>query len=117
MTRIEVLLPPAQLDEVRDALAEVGVHDMTLSEVKVVAPGSRRRNVYRGSTYVVDFTSKVKMEIDVRDRNIARIVEVLRASLGTAEADKAKVLLFGTVELRPTVAGDPPTASVSSARA
>jgi nitrogen regulatory protein PII len=116
MTRIEVLLPPAQLDEVRDALAEVDVHDMTLSEVKVVEPGSSRRNVYRGFTYMVDFTSKVKMEIDVRDRHVPRIIEVLRASLGTAEAEKAKVLLFETVELR-NAAGDRPASSVDSARA
>src|SRR5262249_7171076 len=112
MTRIEVLLPPARLDEVRDALAEVGVHDMALSEVKVVEPGSGRRNVYRGSTYIVDFTSKVKMEIDVRDRHVARIVEVLRASLGTAEAERAKVLLFETLELKSGVADDRFTSSL-----
>jgi nitrogen regulatory protein PII len=117
MTRIEVLLPPAQLDQVREALAEVGVHDMTLSEVKVVEPGSGHRNVYRGSTYIVDFTSKVKMEIDLRDRRVARIIEVLRASLGTAEAEKAKVLLFDTLELKPSVAGDHSTSSLGSARA
>jgi nitrogen regulatory protein P-II 2 len=106
MTRIEILVPPAKLDEIREALADVGIDGMTLSEVKIVELRSRRRSVYRGSTYIVDFTSKVKMELEVRDGLVARVVEVLRASLGTAEAEKAKVLLFDVVELKRIAAGD-----------
>jgi nitrogen regulatory protein PII len=115
MTRVEVLLPPAQLDEIKEALAELGVHDMTLTEVKIVERGSSRRNVYRGSTYVVDFTSKIKVELDVSDRLVTRIVEVLRASLGTAEAEKVKVLLFDVVGLNHTTAGDHTETSPRSA--
>ena len=80
MARIEILLPPAKLDGIRETLADIGVDGMTLSEVKTVEPESRRCSVYRGSTYIVDFTSKVKMELEVRDGTVARVVEFLRGS-------------------------------------
>ena len=117
MTRVEVLLPPARLDEIKEALAELGVHDMTLTEVKIVERGSSRRNVYRGSTYVVDFTSKIKVELDVSDRLVARTVGILRASLGTAEAEKVKVILFEVADLKRTAVSDPLEASIRSAGA
>ncbi len=114
MTRIEILLPPAKLDEIREALADIGIDDMTLSEVKIVEPGSRRSTLYRGSRYIVDFTSRVKMELEVRDGLVALAVEILRASLGTAEAEKAKVLLFDVVELKRIAAGDRADARLGS---
>ncbi len=117
MTRIEVLLPPAKLNEVREALANVGIDGMTLSEVKTVEPESRRCSVYRGSVYIVDFTSKVKMELEVRDGMVARVVEILRESLGTAEAENAKLLLFDVVELKRTTAGNCSESPAGSARA
>jgi nitrogen regulatory protein P-II 1 len=99
MRRIEVLLPPAELDEIKDALADIGVHSMTLGEVRVVNPTSRRREVYRGSAYVVDFALKVKMELVVQDDLVPGILEVLKNSLGSVEADDAEMLVSQVMEV------------------
>ena len=106
MRRVEVLLPPAKLDEVKDALADIGVESMTLGEVRVVDPANRRREVYRGASHVVDFALKVKMELVVRDARVPEILHVLKTSLGLAEADEARVLLFEVVEVVRVRAGD-----------
>jgi nitrogen regulatory protein P-II 1 len=99
MRRVEVLLPPAKLDEVKDALAGIGVFGMTLSEVKLVDPTSRRLDVYRGATYVVDYTLKIKMELVVRDGLLRAIAGALKESLGSAEAAATKVLVFDIAEI------------------
>jgi nitrogen regulatory protein P-II 1 len=99
MRRVEILLPPAKLDEVKDALADIGIDSMTLAEVRVVDPATHRREVYRGSTYVVDFALKIKMELVVRDGLAPEILVILRRSLGLAEADEARVLLSEVVEV------------------
>jgi nitrogen regulatory protein P-II 1 len=99
MRRVEVLLPPAKLDEVKDALADIGIDTMTLGEVRVVDPATHRREVYRGSAYVVDFALKIKVELVVRDGLVPGILEILRRSLGVAEADEARVLLSEAIEV------------------
>ncbi len=99
MRRVEVLLPPAKLDEIKDALADIGVDSMTLGEVRVVDPANRRREVYRGSAFVVDFTLKVKMELVVQDDLVSGILEVLKNLLGIAEADEARMLVSQVVEV------------------
>jgi nitrogen regulatory protein P-II 1 len=99
MRRVEVLLPPAKLDEVKEALADLGVASMTLGEVKVVDPGNHRREVYRGSAYVVDFALKIKMELVVQDDLVPRIIAELARSLGIAEADASRVILSEVVEV------------------
>jgi nitrogen regulatory protein P-II 1 len=108
MRRLEFLLPPAKLDEVRESLAGIGVDRMTLEEVKVVDPASRRTEVFRGSEYTVDFALKVKMGLLVPDGLLPEILDALRNSLGPDEADQAEVLLSEVVEvmrLRPGTEG------------
>lgn len=107
MRRVEVLLPPAKLDEIKDALAEIGIESMTLAEVRAIDPSSHRREVYRGSAYVVDFVLKVKMELVVRDGLVPGILVILRRSLGIVEAEEARVLLSEVVEVVRLLAGDP----------
>jgi nitrogen regulatory protein P-II 1 len=99
MRRVEVILPPSKLDEIKDALADIGVDSMTLGEVRVIDPANRRREVYRGEAYVVDFTLKVKMELVVQDDVVAGILEVLKNLLGIAEADEARMLVSQVVEV------------------
>jgi nitrogen regulatory protein P-II 1 len=99
MRRVEVLLPPAKLDEVKEALADINVDSMTVGEVRVVDPASRRREVYRGSAYVVDFVLKVKMEMVVEDELVEPIFAVLRNSLEIAEAGEARAILSEVVEV------------------
>ena len=99
MRRLEILLPPAKLDEVRESLASIGVHSMTLAEVKVVDPASRRSEVFRGSEYVVDFALKVKMGLLVQDGLLPGILDALRSSLEADRADETEVLLSEVVEV------------------
>jgi nitrogen regulatory protein P-II 1 len=99
MRRVEVLLPPTKLAEIRDALADLGVENMALGEVKVVEPTARRHQVYRGSDYVVDFSLKIKMELVVEDDLVPGILAVVRTSLGLDEAETATVLLSEHVEV------------------
>src|ERR1019366_9648514 len=99
MRRVEVLLPPAKLDEVRESLAAIGVDSMTLAEVKVVDPASRRSEVFRGSNYVVDFALKVKMGLLVQEGLLPGVLDALRTSLGPAECDETEVLLSEVVEI------------------
>jgi nitrogen regulatory protein P-II 1 len=101
MRRVDVLLPPAKLDEVKEGLADIGVDSMTMAEVRAVDPAHHRREVYRGSAYVVDFALKVKMELVVQDHLVPRIIAVLANSLGIAEAEAARVILSEVVEVVP----------------
>ena len=91
-------MPPAQLDEVKDALAEAGISGMNVSEARVFGPASRRREVCLGSSYVVDFARKVKIEITVRDDVVHEILEALtNSTIGDGEG--TKVFISDIVEV------------------
>ncbi len=79
MNRIEAIIRPSKLDEVKEALEAVGVTGMTVTEVKGFGRTGGRREVYRGSAYVVDFVTKVKVEIVATDRQTATIIDGDRA--------------------------------------
>ena len=70
MKKIEAIIKPFKLDEVRDALAEVGVEGMTVSEVKGFGRQKGHTEIYRGSEYTVDFLPKIKLELVVADENV-----------------------------------------------
>ncbi len=70
MKKIEAIIKPFKLDEVRDALAEVGVEGMTVSEVKGFGRQKGHSEIYRGSEYTVDFLPKIKIELVVADENV-----------------------------------------------
>ena len=72
MKKIEAIIKPFKLDEVKDALAEVGIQGMTVTEVKGFGRTGGKKEVYRGSAYVVDFVPKVKIEIVVPDELVHR---------------------------------------------
>jgi len=72
MKKIEAIIKPFKLDEVKDALAEVGVQGMTVTEVKGFGRTGGKKEVYRGSAYVVDFVPKVKIEVVVPDEARSR---------------------------------------------
>jgi nitrogen regulatory protein P-II 1 len=116
MRRVEALLPPAKLDEVRETLADLGVHALTLTEVKIVDPASRRRNVYRGSTYVVDFAFRIKMELVARDGLVPAILAALRRALTGAGAGESTVLVSEVVEIVRIGTVEAPGLPLASAR-
>ena len=85
MKKIEAIIKPFKLDEVKDALAEVGLAGMTVTEVKGFGRQKGHTEVYRGSEYAVDFLPKIKLEIVVDD---AQLEEASKAIIGAAKTGK-----------------------------
>lgn len=85
MKKIEAIIKPFKLDEVKDALAEVGLAGMTVTEVKGFGRQKGHTEVYRGSEYTVDFLPKIKLEIVVDD---AQVSEASKAIIGAAKTGK-----------------------------
>jgi nitrogen regulatory protein P-II 1 len=91
-------MPPEKLDELREALAEAGILGMTVREAKVFDRGTGRREVYRGSSYVVEFTSKVEVVMVVQDDVVPRILEVLETIPGMGDGHDPSVFISEVVE-------------------
>ena len=83
MKRVEAIIRPSKLDEVKEALAEAGITGMTLLEVKGFGRTGGRKEVYRGSAYVVDFVPKVKIEIVCPDAAVAGVIAAIENSART----------------------------------
>ena len=109
MRRLEVLLPAALLDEVRESLAGIGVEKMTLADVRVVDPANRRREVFRGSEYIVDFAVKVRLGLVVEDALLPAVVDALRTSLGPEGCDESEVILSEAIDVLPLGAAGGPS--------
>ena len=77
MKMVMAIIKPFKLDDVREALAEVGVQGITVTEVKGFGRQKGHTELYRGAEYVVDFLPKIKLEIAVADDRVERVVEVL----------------------------------------
>ncbi len=93
MKKIEAIIKPFKLDEVKDALSEIGVKGLTVSEVKGFGRQKGHTELYRGAEYVVDFLPKVKMEIIAKDEDVTRIVEVLQKSANTGRIGDGKIFV------------------------
>lgn len=98
MKRVEAIIRPSKLDEVKEALAEVGIQGMTVSEVKGFGRTGGRREVYRGSAYVVDFVPKVKLEVVVRDEQVASVLDAIEKSAKTAKIGDGKIFVAEIAE-------------------
>jgi nitrogen regulatory protein P-II 1 len=98
MNRIEAIIRPSKLDEVKEALEAVGVTGMTVTEVKGFGRTGGRREVYRGSAYVVDFVTKVKVEIVATDRQTATIIEAIERAAKTGKIGDGKIFVMDVLE-------------------
>jgi nitrogen regulatory protein P-II 1 len=96
MKRLEVIVPPSRFDDLKDDLVEAGVPGMTVSEARVFGPATRRREVYLGSPYDVDFARQVKIEIVVRDEVVPKLLEALERAI--RDTDDAKIFMADVVE-------------------
>ena len=93
MKKIEAIIKPFRTEAVKDALAEVGVEGMTLSEVKGFGRQKGHSEIYRGSEYTVDFLPKVKFEIVVDDDRAQRAVEAILRAARTGKIGDGKVFV------------------------
>lgn len=99
MKKIEAIIKPFKLDEVKAALGEIGIQGLTLSEVKGFGRQKGHTELYRGAEYVVDFLPKAKLEIVVGDAKAAEVVDVIAKSAGTGKIGDGKIFVFSVDEV------------------
>lgn len=93
MKKIEAIIKPFKLDEVKEALTKEGVEGMTISEVKGFGRQRGHSELYRGAEYVVDFLPKVKVELLVDDENVPAVAETIRAAAATGRIGDGKIFI------------------------
>ena len=93
MKKIEAIIKPFKMEDVKEALAEIGVEGMTLSEVKGFGRQKGHTEIYRGSEYTVDFLPKVKFEIVLTEERAQRAVEVITRAAKTGKIGDGKVFV------------------------
>jgi nitrogen regulatory protein P-II 1 len=98
MKKVEAIIKPFKLDEVKDALGEVGIQGMTVTEVKGFGRTGGKKEVYRGSAYVVDFVPKVKVEVVVPDGQVVAVIEAIEKAGKTGRIGDGKIFVYGLEE-------------------
>ena len=93
MKKIEAVVKPFKLDEVREALSEIGVTGLTVTEVKGFGRQKGHTELYRGAEYVVDFLPKVKIEAAVDDAIVDRVIEAVEAAARTGKIGDGKIFV------------------------
>src|SRR4029078_13104059 len=93
MKKIEAIIKPFKLDDVKDRLREVGVQGMTVTEVKGFGRTGGKKEVYRGSAYVVDFVPKLKIETLVADSRAQQVIDAIEKSAKTGRIGDGKIFV------------------------
>jgi nitrogen regulatory protein P-II 1 len=94
MKKIEAIIRPFKLDDVREALSEIGAKGMTLSEVKGYGRQKGHTETYRGAEYKIDFLPKIKLEIVVKDNMVERVVSTIIKSGKTGQVGDGKIFIY-----------------------
>lgn len=93
MKKIEAIIKPFKLDDVREALSDVGITGMTVSEVKGFGRQKGHTELYRGAEYMVDFLPKVKLDIVLSDEDVDRAIEVIVKTAQTGKIGDGKIFV------------------------
>jgi nitrogen regulatory protein PII len=99
MKKIEAVIKPFKLDEVKDALNAIGVQGITVTEVKGFGRQKGHTELYRGAEYVVDFLPKVKIEIIAADNLVPKIIETIEATAKTGRIGDGKIFVTPVEEV------------------
>jgi len=99
MKKIEAIIKPFKLDEVKEALHEVGVKGLTVIEAKGFGRQKGHTELYRGAEYVVDFLPKVKVEVVVEDNMLERVVEAIQHAAYTGRIGDGKIFVCNVEEV------------------
>jgi len=94
MKKIEAIIRPFRIDDVREALAEIGVKGMTLTEVKGYGRQKGHTELYRGSEYQIDFLPKIKLEVVVPDRLEEQVVDTIVRTAKTGQVGDGKIFVM-----------------------
>lgn len=109
MKKVEAVIKPFKLDEVKEALNEIGIQGITVSEVKGFGRQKGHTELYRGAEYVVDFIPKIKLEIIVSDAILPQVVEAIEKSAKTGRIGDGKIFVTpveAVVRIRTGETGD-----------
>ena len=109
MKLIKAIIKPFKLDDVREALSEIGVQGITVSEVKGFGRQKGHTELYRGAEYVVDFLPKVKVETAVADSKVDEVIEAIRNAANTGKIGDGKIFVMPieqAVRIRTGESGD-----------
>lgn len=93
MKLIEAIIKPFKLDEVKDALLEIGIQGMTVSEVKGFGRQKGHKETYRGQEYTIEFVPKVKIEVAVQDSQVPRVLETISRAAKTGSIGDGKIFV------------------------
>ena len=93
MKKIEAVIKPFKLDEVREALSEVGITGLTVTEVKGFGRQKGHTELYRGAEYVVDFLPKIKLEVVVADQTVEQAIEAIIKAARTGKIGDGKIFV------------------------
>ncbi len=99
MRKVEAIFKPFKLDEVKESLADIGVSGMTVTEVKGFGRTGGKKEVYRGSAYVVDFVPKVKVELVVPDELVRPVVDAIMEGARTGRVGDGKIFVSPVEEV------------------
>ncbi|MEW6501078.1 MAG: P-II family nitrogen regulator [Thermodesulfobacteriota bacterium] len=99
MKKIEAIIKPFKLDDVKEALNAIGVKGMTISEVKGYGRQKGHKEIYRGAEYVVDFIPKVKIEIIVESSQVNTVVDTIRQAANTGKIGDGKIFVLPVEEV------------------
>ena len=93
MKKIEMVIKPFKLDEVKEAILQLGVSGMTVTEVKGFGRQKGHKEIYRGAEYVVDFLPKIKIEVVVSTDMVPRVIDAVKESAHTGEIGDGKIFV------------------------
>jgi nitrogen regulatory protein P-II 1 len=94
MKKIEAVIKPFKLDDVKEALNEIGIQGMTITEVKGYGRQKGHKEIYRGAEYVVDFIPKLKIELVVDTARVDEVTEVIRKAANTGKIGDGKIFVL-----------------------
>jgi len=94
MKMVSAIIKPFKLDDVREALSEVGVQGLTVTEVRGFGRQKGHTELYRGAEYVVDFLPKIKLDVAVSEDQLDRVVEAISAAASTGKIGDGKIFVF-----------------------
>ncbi len=99
MKKIEAIIKPFKLDDVKEALNEIGIQGMTISEVKGYGRQKGHKEIYRGAEYIVDFIPKIKIEVVVPSEMADQVVDKIRQSANTGKLGDGKIFVVSLEEV------------------
>ena len=99
MKKIDAIIKPFKLDDVKEALNEIGIQGMTITEVKGYGRQKGHKEIYRGAEYIVDFIPKIKIEIVVEAKRAEDVVAKIREAANTGKIGDGKIFVYSIEEV------------------